>query len=467
MNLDKKVEVKGKEVTRRELLRLDELKTLVEVAEMRNQLSRTVEYDTLSIEQARVDKDLWNKTNLVGAFGFHQIEKYNRQTAITATYFLELDRLNNNNLNTKAERAMSQKEKELAAAESALYQATEMNGGNTLATAPRLAQQGIGRVAFMYKGYGMQMTYTMLKTLKNALPRILGGASTKQERAIARKQYIGLLGSSYLLAGVQGMPFVGALCLMYNVFFREDDEPDAETLIRQYISEEHWKGQVNRMTGVDVAARMGLSNLLFRNAQFNKDKDVRVQAFMAATGPFGSVGWQFKMGIWDDIIKEGEWERGIEQMMPAAWRNLYKGSVRFPREGIKTRRGDVIVARDDLTTGDLIAQALGFAPTKYTMKQEINQNIKRKEKIISDKRSKILKRMYKAYNYGDYDEYAEQQREAIKFNDKYPQYPILVDTINRSITTNLQRSIEMHNGVTLNPKLADELRNDANNYWGY
>ena len=75
--------------------------------------------------------------------------------------------------------------------------------------------------------------------------------------------------------------------------------------------------------------------------------------------------------------------------------------------------------------------------------------------------------MYKAYNYGDYDEYAEQQREAIKFNDKYPQYPILVDTINRSITTNLQRSIEMHNGVTLNPKLADELRNDANNYWGY
>ena len=111
MKLDEKVEVKGKEVTRKELLRLDELKTLVEVAEMRNQLSRTVEYDTLSIEQARVDKDLWNKTNLVGAFAFHQVEKYNRQTAITATYFLELDRLNNNNLNTRAEELCHKKKK--------------------------------------------------------------------------------------------------------------------------------------------------------------------------------------------------------------------------------------------------------------------------------------------------------------------------------------------------------------------
>ena len=146
---------------------------------------------------------------------------------------------------------------------------------------------------------------------------------------------------------------------------------------------------------------------------------------------------------------------------------MYKGGVRFPREGIKTRRGDIIVARDDLTTGDMIAQALGFAPTKYTMRQEINQALKKKEKAIADKRKKILRRAYKAFNYGDYDEYREQQREAVKFNKKHPQYSISLETMNRSISTNLQRSVEMHNGVTLNPKLADELRNDASNYWGY
>ena len=39
--------------------------------------------------------------------------------------------------------------------------------------------------------------------------------------------------------------------------------------------------------------------------------------------------------------------------------------------------------------------------------------------------------------------------------------------MSESITTNLQRSADMHNGVTLNPKLAPELREDANNYWGY
>jgi hypothetical protein len=254
---------------------------------------------------------------------------------------------------------------------------------------------------------------------------------------------------------------------MYNTFIKEDDDDDAETHIRNYFGERHWKGYVNYLTGKDVAARMGLSNLLFRNNQYNRDEDVRIRFLMGVGGPFGSVGWQFKRGIVDDIIVNGEIERGIENMMPAAWRNMYKGTVRYPKEGIKTRRGDVIVARDDLTTGDLISQALGFAPTKYTLKQEINQNIKRKEKIIADKRSKILKKMYQAYNRGDFDEYMKQKTKATEYNKKYPQYPISVDTMNKSISTNLQRSVDMHNGVTLNPKLAPELRDDARNYWGY
>ena len=62
--------------------------------------------------------------------------------------------------------------------------------------------------------------------------------------------------------------------------------------------------------------------------------------------------------------------------MPAAFRNLYKGLIRYPRdEAILSRRGDVI--HDDITAGGVLAQALGFPPSEYTLKQEQNQLIKR------------------------------------------------------------------------------------------
>jgi hypothetical protein len=154
-------------------------------------------------------------------------------------------------------------------------------------------------------------------------------------------------------------------------------------------------------------------------------------------------------------------------MVPAAFRNLYKGFPefgRYAREGIKTRRGDVVIARDDLTTGDLLGQALGFAPTKYTLTQEINQNIKRKEKKIAKRRADILRRLYASFNYGDYTRYSEQLSEIVKFNNDHPNYRISVDSIIRSIRANKKASVKMHNGIRLNPKLSTELRNDASNF---
>ena len=149
-------------VNSKESLRLEELKTLVDIAGKRGLLSRSLEFDTLGIEQAKPERTIWHKANYFGAYTFHQVEKYNRQVALTSTYLLELD-------NMKAQgKTIDQAAKEKAAHQ-AIYKMTEMNGGNTLATAPRIAQQGIGRVAMMYKSYGIQMYYTMFKTFKNAI----------------------------------------------------------------------------------------------------------------------------------------------------------------------------------------------------------------------------------------------------------------------------------------------------------
>ena len=62
---------------------------------------------------------------------------------------------------------MSTAKKRELAAQNALYEAQQLNGGSVLETAPRFAQKGVGRVALMYKTYGIQMYYTMLKTAED------------------------------------------------------------------------------------------------------------------------------------------------------------------------------------------------------------------------------------------------------------------------------------------------------------
>ena len=111
-----------------------------------------------------------------------------------AVYDLELQRMQ------KAGEALDAAGLEKAA-NRALYETQELNGGAALATAPRIAQQGIGRVAMMYKSYGIQMYYTLFKTADRVLDRFRSTKKfTAEEHQIARRQIAGVLISSAMLA---------------------------------------------------------------------------------------------------------------------------------------------------------------------------------------------------------------------------------------------------------------------------
>ncbi len=59
---------------------------------------------------------------------------------------------------------ISTKEEKQQAAETALYKTQQTNGGAVTETGARHAQNDLGRVALMYKNYGIQMYYTMFKS---------------------------------------------------------------------------------------------------------------------------------------------------------------------------------------------------------------------------------------------------------------------------------------------------------------
>ena len=461
---------------------LTRLKTLVEIAGNRGMLNRSLFYDTLSLEKSGRQRGLWDKVNAGSAFFFHLTERFNRQVAMMSTYDLELQRMREQG------RDVSSIDVQTEAANVALRRAQEMNGGATLSTASGIAQRGWGRVAMMYKSYGVQMYYTLLKTGYQAMPRTSTDKWLAEERGMtlkefqaldntkkaqireedaaltqkAREQFIGVLLSSAFLAGVQGMPFVGAVMMMANLF-RDDDEDDAETLLRKHIGELAYKGPVTAVLNTDISSRIGLSNLLYRDNPYSNDESPADRLMAVAGGPAWSVGAQFIRGATD--VHRGHIERGVEGMLPAAFRNIYKGAPwvgRYARdEGILTRRGDII--HSDLGYGGLAAQFIGFPPTDYTLKQEQAQAFKRIDREVTDKSRRLRKLYYVALRMGD--DPSDVLDAIYDFNEKHPESGITVGSLTKSVEAHRRTSALMHNGVTLSPKRRREIFESLGEYW--
>jgi hypothetical protein len=430
--------------------RADELKDLLplmELASRRGQLNSSFIADTLSTSQAGRKMSKADAVTNASALMFHEAEVMNRQVTMVTAYKLALKKLAGNNKPTT--------EQQQQAAEEAVRETQLINGGATLETGPRYAREGLGRIALMYKAYGIQMYYTMFKSGRQAIENFFPGNDAKSRalRNEALKQLAGVHLSALFFAGVQGLPLYGAVSMLIDMF-REDYEEDTDTMLRQYLdSEVLFKGALSEITGVDVSQRVKLTDLLFEADRFNSDPSPEEEIAHLFGGPAWSIYSRGREGI--DKLRQGEIERGIEDLMPGAVRNAYKAVVRYPRdEGILTRRGDPIY--DDLTVGDLATQLLGFPPVDYTRQADETSTAKRLDIAASAKRRDLLRRYYVAKRFGDREGMRDARQAMREFNKSSAvrrdrQKRITGDTIDRSMRGHETRSIEMHNGTTLSP----------------
>jgi hypothetical protein len=437
--------------------RLERLRPLVQEASVQGQLNRSLFYDTLGIESSGRDRNIWDRINAWSAAGFHAVERANRQVALISAYELELNRLETKP--TKEEANLSAEEKQQLAAGTALYNAQQTNGGSVLATAPRIAQQGIGRVAMMYKSYGIQMYYLQLKLFRDMLE---SSGLPVEQRKEAMRQLATIQLSALMFSGVQGLTIVGMATAVANLF-RDDDEEDAETSLRKYLGEGWYKGPVNQILGVDVASRIGLSNLLFRENRFNRDPSNEETLVQALGGPAWSTTSQFIRGF-QEIMQGDDLMRGLETMAPAAVRNALKTIRVANAGGYETRRLDPIT--DDVTMGMLAAQLMGFAPAEYTRIQEMNSSTKGIDLATNERRTKILRKLYVALRARDFDEVQNLREDITEFNRDHPDPDIRItpDTVKRSMNGHMQRSIEMYNGITISPNMKRSLERHRAEY---
>jgi hypothetical protein len=422
---------------------LKHLETLVKVASARGQLNRSQIYDILDVGE---ENNLLTKVNAASGFVFHHGERMNRQVALIAAYELELNQMRKKGrtLDAKAEQE---------AADYAVYVTELTNGGTAAAAAPRIAQGPLGKVLFMYKRYGVSMYYMLFKTARDALKD-----QDPEVRKAAMKQIAGIYASAALIAGASGVPMFGVAAMVYNIF-KGDDDDDMDTAARKWMGELYYSGLGNAVFGVEIANRVGLSDLLFRDTTTKPSDSVMLSLMEQAGGPVLGVASRMERGL--KLINEGYTQRGIEQMLPSAMGNMLK-AMRFGTEGANTLRGDPITG--DLGYWNTFAQFFGFAPAEYTRQLEINSSIKNIERKTMEDRTKLLRNFYIATRNGDGQERAEVLKKMLDFNKRHPTAAITPDTIDNSMAQHMKTSSEMYHGITINKSLRPELMRNIREY---
>lgn len=411
------------------------LKTLYDLAAGEGQLNRSSFYDVLEVDGR---KNILNTINTTSGWAFHHADRMNREISLMAAYNLQLAKLHGKGVKGQAA--------EDAAARYAVDVAKLTNGNIAAGNAPLISKNALGKVLFMYKGYGVSMYYLLFKITRDALQN-----QDKEVKKAAMRQIAGIYGTAALFSGLQGVPMFGMAAMVYNLF-ADDDEDDFETATRKYIGEFAYKGLINEITGLDVAGRIGLSDLIFRTNPTSQSATFQDAFLQTFGGPAYGAGSKIMRGL--SKIQEGNIERGIEDILPSFLGNAMK-SFRYGTEGATTMRGDPMI--EDFSIFSIGAQALGFTPAELSLQQAINAKNKGIEKAILDEKNKLLQRYNISDRVGDVEAREEAKEKLMELNRKHPGLGINSETFERSSRAFLDASKRMVNGVQYSKKLEQEM----------
>jgi hypothetical protein len=386
--------------------------------------------------------------NKATSFLFHHAERYNREVVMTANYMLELDKLKESGKPVTAE-------DKRAAAIKAIDETEFTLGATASAGRPVVAQNAVGNVAFLFKRFAMSKYYMMARMFDEAFVKAIDPKDV-EARSAARHSLARFLGITGLMSGVGGLPMMGAMGMIYDLF-AADDEDDFEAATRKVLGEGMWEGIINEALGVEVASRISMNSLLYRPPFIEKDQSQLWTLIEQLGGPVVGITLSAERGI--GLWADGEWWRGTEAVMPAAVRNVLKG-YRFATAGAETRRGDAIM--EDVSPWNVINQGLGFAPADYIRTLEYNQNEKRKDEALKGERRRVLRKLNMAAVEGDREGYREALKEIREYNKglkgQARRKVILPETMLRSRRAFLQTTGRMKGGVEYTPNMLESLR---------
>jgi hypothetical protein len=430
--------------------KVKDIEVLAVVANDNAQINQSLNQEELDMNNA---KDALEKINSWTSFLFHHAERYNREVALISTYMLELGRLRANN-NGKA-LSSSQKQD---AAKMAVNEVEFTLGATASAGRPVASQSGLGNVLMLFKRFAISK-YHMMTTMTNDAFEAGGDAQTKENRRIARGALGRFLVINGTLAGVAGLPLMGALGFLYDTFVADEDEDDFDAVLRKTVGEGFYKGIINAALGVDVASRISMNSLLYRPPIITKDQPLFYTLIEQLGGPVIGITLSVNRGM--NLIGEGEWARGTQAILPSAVRNVLKAGQQLATGEVTTRRGNAVV--EDIGIGQILGQFGGFANADVIRTYEINKNEQRKKLYLGKERTRLLRQANIAAANNDRKAYRDAIKDIKAYNRGLSRaartkHIILPDTIKKSRKAFDTRTSKMIGGIEYTPMMRSSLK---------
>lgn len=340
-------------------------------------IDRTQSHDLAGVGETGVEysplrADIMSKLS----YFFHKSEVINREVTALAAYRLA------RNSGMRQDRAI----------EAAHDLTWKIHFDYSNSSRARIMQNDFAKVALVFRSYQMNMIYRIVRDAQQAFK-----GESKEVRREALYQLTGALGMMALTSGVTGIFGFNAAMIALGMLFGDDDDPfEFETKTKKTIVDIFGKdlggvilnGPVGHLTGVDLTSRIGLADIWFRSP--NRDLDGQQEAqywILSQLGAGVSMISQFWQGA--SQLRKGEYWRASESILPKWVRDPMK-AFRYANQGVRSARGDDVVAQDQLSWGDIGKQAIGFTPARVSEAWDRNSTLKNAEKRLNDRRRQLM-----------------------------------------------------------------------------
>lgn len=442
---------------------IDEIQ-LLETLKEDGTISRTQSHDVIGIgQEGETHGGALHSLAKTAGWIFHHTERANRESTALMAY--RLARKGNPGTNTAP---MSHDE----AIEYGRYVNNKAHGDYTNENAARILRGPIAGVALQYKKYTQMMMYLWTTSTIDALngwQKLPDGTpeqkqakeAAKQEAKESRRTLLSLVVAQISVAGVSGLPMMGAMMWVVNglaslAFGDDDEELDLEEELRigltsmfnETVATAVSKGFINAFTPVNVASRLSLRDVVVRESLVDREgRDEAMELLSQLLGPTG--GLFIKLLEAASMAGDGNLYRALETASPKVIADPLKGA-RFLYEGARDMKGDLVKG---MSAMEALAQSVGFGSSSLEVRYTERGYAKGAANMLGGVRTKLVSNYARAALKGE--DLTKQAKLIEGWNSRHPEWPIGYKNIQASARKIHANEIAKGGrGYSVNPKLA-------------